>query len=176
VGLASVGKLAAWIAALPADEAAAVVGLQLANEPALNTDGYDAAVKTYYRRALRRARASLPSLPLFLSFIPPNDLGVPAFVQSLLTSEPSNAGPLIVDHHWYLTWASPVGTSLKWSDLHRRACHEARQSWSSYTAAGVRLVLGEWSLATNHDAPLDLSSRCRCPLCSTSTSCPPTET
>ena len=137
VGLASVGALAAWIAALPADEAAAVVGLQLANEPALNTDGYDAAVKTYYRHALRRARASLPSLPLFLSFIPPNDLGVPAFVQSLLASEPSNQGPLIVDHHWYLNWASPVGTSLEWSDLHRRACHEARQSWSSYTAAGV---------------------------------------
>ena len=52
-----------------------------------------------------------------------------------------------------------MGTTLAWPDLHRRACHEAKQSWSSYTDAGVRLVLGEWSLATNHDAPLDLGDK-----------------
>jgi hypothetical protein len=59
---------------------------------------------------------------------------------------------------WYLNWASAPGVDLEWSDLHRRACHEARDSWSAYALAGQHLILGEWSLATNHDKPLDLEN------------------
>ena len=58
--------------------------------------------------------------------------------------------------HRYLNWASLPGIDLPWSDLHRRACTEAANSWSSYTRVGVPIMLGEWSLATNHDKPLDL--------------------
>ena len=153
VGLASVEALAAWLGALPEAEASAVAGLQLANEPALNTDGYDAAVKAYYRAAVERARAHLPQLPLYMSFIPPNDGAVPAFVGEV---KAAGGGAIVIDHHWYLNWAAPAGTQLGWREMHRRACHEAAASWAPYAAAGVPLVLGEWSLATNHDEPLDL--------------------
>ena len=154
VGVASAAKLAAWVASLPDEDAAVVAALQLGNEPALNSYGYNEAVRDYYRRALAAARASLPpSLPLVMSFIPPNDYAVPAFVRALAAG---GGGTIWIDHHWYLNWASAPGVTLPWSDLHRRACHEAANSWSSYTDAHVRIVLGEWSLATNHDAPLDL--------------------
>jgi len=155
VGLGSVSALAAWVAALPPEEAATVVGLQLANEPALNTNGYDAAVKAYYTAAVAAARVHLPSLPLLMSFIPPNDYAVPGFVQDLGAA---GGGTMLIDHHWYLNWASAPGVTLTWPDMHRRACHEAVNSWQSYTDAGVRLVLGEWSLAVNHDAQLDIDN------------------
>ena len=189
VGLASIAKLSEWVRGLPPDEQAVIAGLQLANEPALNTDGYDAAVKSYYELALNSAREILPDLPLVLSFIPPNDYDVPAFVSDM-DERFRGAPPIIIDHRtlvrtrswvctrvpsptracapraftdprvcsalphrparvlrvaftdprvcsalpaadWYLNWAA-VGT-LPWSDLHRRACHEAANSWSVYT-------------------------------------------
>lgn len=59
VGLRSIGKLAQWISELPAEDASVVAGLQLANEPALNTAGYDAPVKaSLSRRAAGRTRPS----------------------------------------------------------------------------------------------------------------------
>lgn len=91
----------------------------------------------------------------------------------------------LTDADWYLNWASLE--PITWPDLHRRACHEAANSWDVYTQAvrerdagseraalaaprllltrrahihsrsqGINLILGEWSLATNYDAPVDL--------------------
>ncbi|EOD08062.1 hypothetical protein EMIHUDRAFT_446395 [Emiliania huxleyi CCMP1516] len=154
VGLRSIASLAEWVAALPAADAAAVAGLQLANEPALNSDGHDDAVKAYYRAAVTAARAHLPSLPLYLSFIPPNDEAVPAFVAGLVAA---GAGRLVIDQHWYLNWVSPPGSPLGWEEMHRRACSEAAQTWRPYVAAGLPLILGEWSLATNHDEHVDIA-------------------
>ena len=74
------------------------------------------------------ARAHLPSLPLYLSFIPPNDEAVPAFVAGLVAA---GAGRLVIDQHWYLNWASPPGSPLGWEEMHRRACSEAAQTWRS---------------------------------------------
>lgn len=157
VGVANLGKLAKWIASLPEEDKNVVAGLQLGNEPALNSPGYDQAVKAYYRAAISEARASLPSpMPLLMSFIPPNDYDVPAFIEDMSNAYSS---PLLIDHHWYLNWATYEGNTLAWGDMHARACHEARNSWSAYAQAGVSLVLGEWSLATNHDAPIDLSNQ-----------------
>ena len=157
VGLSSVRNLAEWIAALPAEDAAVVVALQLGNEPALNSPGFNAAVRAHYEAAIPVAREALPTTPLIMSFIPPNDYDVPGFVKQLeARADSDGAGPLIIDHHWYLNWASAPGTTLPWDDLHRRACHEASNSWSTYTAASVPIILGEWSLATNYDAPLAL--------------------
>ena len=65
---------------------------------------------------------------------------------------------LLIDHHWYLNWATPdASVALPWDELPRRACHEASASWSVYTSAGIELIVGEWGLASNHDAPLDLT-------------------
>ena len=59
VGVASAAKLARWIATLPEEDKAVVAALQLGNEPALNSPGYDHHVKQYYTRALAAARESL---------------------------------------------------------------------------------------------------------------------
>jgi hypothetical protein len=56
---------------------------------------YDAPVKAFYRAALQAARAHLPSLPLVMSFIPPNDHDVPAFVNTL---QAAGGGPIVIDH------------------------------------------------------------------------------
>jgi len=154
VSVEAVSKLAAWVRDLPDDLAGVVVAVQLANEPALNSGGFDAMIKEFYTEALHAARENLPSLPLVLSFIPPNDYAVPAFLNSLMAG---GGGQLLADHHWYLNWAGPEGVILSWADLHRRACHEAAASWSVYSAASVKLLIGEWSLAANHDAPLDIT-------------------
>ena len=116
---------------------AVIVALQLGNEPALNSKGYDAAVKVFYTAAAKAVSGVLPSLPLVMSFIPPNDVAVPAFVKEL-GAQLGGDTPLLIDHHWYLNWASPEGVALDWSELHTRACHEAANSWSAYTSAEVR--------------------------------------
>ena len=136
----------------PRRRPAAVAGLQLANEPALNTDGYDAAVKAYYRAAVERARAHLPQLPLYMSFIPPNDGAVPAFVGEV---KAAGGGAIVIDHHWYLNWAASLAPSSAGGRC-TAARATRRRRRGRRTRAGVPLVLGEWSLATNHDEPLDL--------------------
>ena len=45
---------------------------------------------------------------------------------------------------------------MPWAEIHRRACEEAAASWHVYSDARQALILGEWSVATNHDAPLDI--------------------
>jgi hypothetical protein len=89
VAVESVAALARWIASLPPDLAPVIGALQLANEPALNTPGYLEAVKHFYRRAIRAARAALASswaladLPLVLNFIYPNDRGLDEFMKEV---------------------------------------------------------------------------------------------
>ena len=70
------------------------------------------------------------------------------------------------DAHWYLNWAGDFKISedapksaRDWGAIHRRMCHSPAMSWSWCSSDGndVPVLLGEWSLATNHDAPLDLS-------------------
>ena len=68
----------------------------------------------------------------------------------------AGAGRLVIDQHWYLNWASPPGSPLGWEEMHRRACSEAAQTWRPYVAAGLPLILGEWSLATNPDEHVDM--------------------
>ena len=74
----------------------------------------------------------------------------------------------MLDVHWYLNWAgdfkaggdeSPDKSARAWDKIHFRACHSPASTWDWCSKYGndVPVVLGEWSLATNHDAPLDLS-------------------
>jgi hypothetical protein len=111
-------------------------------------------VRAFYDAALPRVREALPALPLLLSFIPPNDHGAAQYVAAARAT--AGAGELIADQHWYLNWKQPVGVSDGWAELHRAACHDPPGPWAPYAEAAVPVVVGEWSLATNHDAPLDL--------------------
>jgi hypothetical protein len=154
VGLESTAKIANWIASLPEEERATVVGLQLANEPALNTGGFNEAIQSYYTAAVSTARSALPaSTPLIMSFLYPNDWGVPTFIKGLVDG---GAGKLLIDWHWYLNWAAWDYRIMPWAEIHERACTTAQSDWEN-KVPGLEIVLGEWSLATNHDAPLDLS-------------------
>mmetsp|Transcript_6402 Transcript_6402/g.14787 ORF Transcript_6402/g.14787 Transcript_6402/m.14787 type:complete len:495 (-) Transcript_6402:220-1704(-) len=148
VAVRSVASLAEWVATLPTDDQQVVVALQLANEPALNTPGYDVAVKDYYRAVLPAVRALLPALPLALSFIGPNDRDLVRFIPSLRDDA------LIIDFHWYLNWAA-FDHLMGWAEIHSRACGAAT-AWTTYAPVGQKLIIGEWSLAVNQDAPLDL--------------------
>ena len=106
VGLESTAKIANWIASLPEEERATVVGLQLANEPALNTGGFNEAIQTYYSAAVSTARSALPaSTPLIMSFLYPYDWGVPTFIKGLVDG---GAGKLLIDWHWYLNWVASL--------------------------------------------------------------------
>jgi len=175
VGVNAVGALAEWVAALPA-EAAAVAALQLANEPALAADGglggpsksKEDAVNTFYQGAIEAVRPHLPSLPLILSFIPPS-AGVMTFLEGL-----SSSAPHMVDHHFYLNWLDvdpatrvidPTNPDdpkccMPWAEIHRRACAGSKAKgvgWQVYVEARQKLIIGEWSLAVNHDQRLDLT-------------------
>ena len=177
VGVNAVAKLAEWIAALPS-EASSVAAFQLANEPALGADAglgappkeKEEAVNAFYERALPAARAHLPKLPLVLSFIPPTS-AVMDFLDKVdgRWYGASGGGPLLADHHYYLNFQAPAKgptaddpmCCMTWDEIHERAC-SARHNvggigWDLYVSAKRKLVFGEWSLAVNHDAPLDLS-------------------
>ena len=177
VGVNALGAMAKWVAALP-DEAAAVAALQLANEPALAADGglggpskaKEDAVNAFYQGAIAAVRPHLPSLPLILSFIPPSP-GVMGFLQG---ASLASSGPHLVDHHFYLNWldvdpatrvADPTNPDdpkccMPWAEIHRKACAGSTAKgvgWQVYVEARQPLIIGEWSLAVNHDQRLDLT-------------------
>ena len=177
VGVNALGAMAEWVAALP-DEAAAVAALQLANEPALAADGglggptksKEDAVNGFYQAAIAAVRPHLPSLPLILSFIPPS-AGVMSFLQGPRLAA---SGPHLVDHHFYLNWldvdpatrvVDPTNPDdpkccMPWAEIHRRACAGSTAKgvgWQVYVEARQPLIIGEWSLAVNHDQRLDLT-------------------
>ena len=177
VGVNALGAMAEWVAALP-DEAAAVAALQLANEPALAADGglggptksKEDAVNAFYQAAIAAVRPHLPSMPLILSFIPPS-AGVMSFLQGPRLAA---SGPHLVDHHFYLNWldvdpktrvVDPTNPDdpkccMPWAEIHRRACAGSTArgvGWQVYVEARQPLVIGEWSLAVNHDQRLDLT-------------------
>lgn len=48
-------------------------------------------------------------------------------------------------------------SARNWTQVHSRACFTASLNWNWCAENNISVVLGEWSLATNHDAPLELS-------------------
>lgn len=166
VGVNAVGALAEWVAALPKETRRAVSALQLANEPALGPPGiFDAEINRFYMRALRAARRHLPTLPLLMSFMHPlptviDFLAAAAAEGAALAGGAAGGGTILADHHYYLNWQCPAGALFSWDEIHRRACmleaeleaHEVDE----YAAHGQKIIVGEWSMATNLDAPRDL--------------------
>ena len=166
VGVNAVEALAAWVAGLDADAKRAVAALQLANEPALGPPGiFDAEINRFYKRALRAARTHLPVTPLLMSFMHP----LPTVIDFLrsaaadgieLAGGDQGGGRILADHHYYLNWQCPADAPFSWDEIHRRACsleaelkaHEV----DAYGAHGQSIIVGEWSIATNLDAPRDL--------------------
>jgi hypothetical protein len=170
VGINSIRSLAKWVASQPAEVSGAVAALQLANEPALGPPGiFDDQINVFYKRALEAARAHLPATPLLMSFMHPLPRVINFLRDATARSEQLSGGgeagssgekqapppPIIADHHYYLNWQSPETEPLGWPELHRRACvleaevgaHEVDE----YGAHDTPVIIGEWSVATNHD-------------------------
>ena len=169
VGINAISKMAKWISELP-KEAQSVVCFQLANEPALGPTSREIylGIIDFYERALVQARSHLPHLPLIFSFMGPTP-DVRAFMTSASKKDLDAGGTgLIGDHHYYLNWQAccgvgygvPAINSMPWDEIHRRACLlEAEGNAHDidvYANASLKVIVGEWSLATNLDAPMDL--------------------
>jgi hypothetical protein len=159
VGVKAVNDLAKWLSELP-EEAKSVAAFQLANEPALGPPGiFDEQVNIFYDKALKAARSHLKTLPLAISYMGPR----PSVIDFFKTTAAKDAagGELWGDHHYYLNWQSPPEEPFPWSEIHRRACVlEAEASAHDvdvYVAFNQKLIVGEWSLASNHDLQRDLS-------------------
>jgi len=164
VAVNSVEKLAQWASVLP-EEAKCVIALQLANEPALGPDipAVTTGINLFYERAIAVARMHLQSIPLVLSWIN-LDKAIWPFLKSMGEADRAlNGGGLISDHHYYLNWQGwmlPTGQLMPWNEILRRACSlESENGWrvvDQYAEANQEIIIGEWSLATNMDAPIDL--------------------
>lgn len=169
VGVHAVGALAAWVASLPRESQGAVAALQLANEPALGPAGiFDAEINSFYMRALRAAREHLPTTSLLMSFMHPlptviDFLTAAATVGVGLAGGAPAGGAILADHHYYLNWQAPPGEPLAWAEIHRRAClleaEMGAREVDAYAAQGQKIIVGEWSIATNLDAPRDLDDQ-----------------
>lgn len=165
VAVNTVGELSKWIKALP-NEASCVVAYQLANEPALGPDipAVTLGINLFYERAIATAREQLPSIPLVLSWINPSPEVFPFLKKMGDADKTAKGGGVISDHHYYLNWQGwmlPPGELMPWAEMHRRACvleaeHEQRVL-ELYSNVKQDVIIGEWSLATNMDAPLDLN-------------------
>jgi len=143
-----------------------ISGVQLANEPALGPPGiFDAEINRFYERALLAARAHLPTTPLLMSFMHP----LPTVIDFLRASTATSArladgavgAEVLADHHYYLNWQSPQDEPFSWEEIHRRAClleaEQGAREVDEYRKHRQKIIVGEWSIATNHDAPRDLT-------------------
>lgn len=169
VGVNSVGSLAKWLSELP-EEAQTVIAFQLANEPALGptTREIYLGILSFYERALVEARKHLPTVPLIFSFMGPTPDVRAVMLKVQAADKKAGGGGIIGDHHYYLDWQACCGTapgvpalnSMPWDEIHRRTCRlEAEGNAHDidvYGHVGLEVMVGEWSLATNLDAPMDL--------------------
>mmetsp|Transcript_22038 Transcript_22038/g.47472 ORF Transcript_22038/g.47472 Transcript_22038/m.47472 type:complete len:566 (-) Transcript_22038:346-2043(-) len=170
VGINTVEALAKWVAAQP-EEAQNIVCFQLANEPALgpSSPAVYAAILAFYQRAIAAARKHLPTTPLVLSFMGPSPAVTRFMTSAGEVDEAAGGGGLLGDHHYYLNWQAlgvgpgvPAANAMPWDEIHRRACQleaeGAAHDVDVYARAKLHVIVGEWSLATNLDAPMDLAN------------------
>ena len=57
-------------------------------------------------------------------------------------------GALLVDYHYYLNWDG----AMSWAQLAKDVC-DSPLEWAQYTAAGLPVVIGEWSGCSNLGDP-----------------------
>jgi len=171
VGVNAVAKLAKWVSELPEDASGSVVAFQLANEPALGPSSAEvyAAILSFYDRAKTEARKYLPVTPLIFSFMGPTPATQKYVREADAADKLVGGGGFLGDHHYYLNWQAccgvgpgvPAINQMPWDEIHRRACLlEAEGNAHDidvYAKAGLQVIVGEWSLATNMDQHVDVS-------------------
>ena len=130
-----------------------VAAIELINEPALNSPGLQPQVQEYLRSAVPAAQraldeaAGVEAIRLMLNFIQPNDVAAAPWVSRRVKAAGGWPSTLLIDYHNYFNWAGPHSRD----DLADGVC-DWGQWWTPYVRSGLRVVIGEWSLATQLDA------------------------
>ena len=153
IGEEAVLNLGDWIVSLQANASLSdtVVGLEVVNEPGLNTDGMQAAIEQLLLDVVPKLQAGFAAggvaVNVALNFIGPNDKGAGAWVASKVRTGVFNGSTLHIDFHQYFNWDG----DKTWEELASSVCGMDRNTsrWAQYTAAGLTVVVGEWSACTN---------------------------
>lgn len=158
VGRGVVRTLAAWAAATQSrpDLAGVVWGIQLANEPALGFPNQQPAVEAFFAGAVPDAQSALDAggaaaagVKVVVNFIGPNDVGAGAWLAARVAAGAFDAARLVVDFHNYLNWDGPED----WRALSAKVCapgtSPSKSPFYQYTAAGLDVLVGEWSASSN---------------------------
>ena len=151
VGEDALLALGAWVVGLEADASTAGVvdGLEVLNEPACCVAGWQDDILAFTAAAVPPLQRLLRDLDVkvLVNFIGPNNEGVGAWLAGKVRSGDFNASSLLVDYHNYLNWLGP----MTWAQLAAKVCSTtaASSDWAQFAAAGLPVVIGEWSLSTN---------------------------
>jgi hypothetical protein len=154
VGQGLLQALGSWTVGLQASDSLrdTVVGLEVVNEPACCVPGWQADIERFTAAVVpplqqQLLRGGLGSVNVTLNFIGPNSEGAGDWVASQVSSGAFNKSMLLQDFHFYVNWDGP----LSWQQLAERICSTTAQSseWAQFTAAGLPVVIGEWSLSSN---------------------------
>ena len=150
VGEAALLALADWIVALEAKPALSgvVSGLEVANEPGLGFNGVQGDIERLLTSVVPALQAKLAAnnVNVAVNFIGPNDVNAGAWVAAQIAAgvfQPS----LILDFHDYYNWDG----SESWQALAAKVCGTTASAspFAQYTAAGLPVLIGEWSVSTN---------------------------
>ena len=149
VGEAALLALADWIVALEAKPALSgvVVGLEVANEPGLGFNGVQKDIERLLTSVVPALQAKLAAtdVNVTVNFISPNDVDAGAWVAAQVKS--GLFKPVLVDYHQYYNWDGPES----WQSLGTKICGTTASAspFAQYTAAGLPVLIGEWSCSTN---------------------------
>lgn len=153
VGEDAIFALGRWIVGLEANASLAgtVVGLEVANEPGLQTGGLQPAIEQFLLDTVPPLQATFKkaevAVTVTVNFIGPNDEGAGAWLAQQVRAGTFDGTRLAVDYHNYYNWDGPES----WAQLAARICGTTRANarWAQYAQAGLITVIGEWSCSTN---------------------------
>lgn len=159
-----------------------VLGVEAANEPALGwtAAAEQPRIKAFLSAAVPSTQAVLNAtgrvFAAAVNFV--GDMGEgmgPWLAQEVASGAFAGGSQLLVDYHYYLNWSG----DMTWAQLAARVCGSAPTEWAQvrlrvrgvrrprwraepnhacgwwaqYTAAGLGVVAGEWSVCSNLGAP-----------------------
>ena len=153
VGEEAILALGRWVVGLEANASLAgtVVGLQVANEPGLQTGGLQPAIEALLLATVPPLQAMFKAggvvTNVTVNFIGPNDVAAGAWLAAQVRAGIFDGARLVVDFHNYLNWDG----DKTWPQLAAEVCGTtfASANWAQYTEAGLFTVIGEWSCSTN---------------------------
>jgi len=153
VGEEAILAMGKWIVGLEANASLSgtVLGLEVVNEPGLQTGGLQPAIEKLLLNTVPQLQSLFSKAGVqanvTVNWIGPNDIGAGAWMQQQVSAGVFNASSLVVDFHKYYNWDG----SESWAQLAAKICATTFENaeWAQYTAHGLYTIIGEWSCSTN---------------------------